>query len=359
MAILQPNWLQNGDYVARLDRLLIQALVPTGGVTSPLALKPSEQGSPDMTVKILAGAGFAPGTDVTHQGMYHAYVDAEAASPTFSGTLPSAGQTRKDLVYLAINDPDAPGPAGDDATIKIEQGSSIAVGGTPVITEPGQTFMPICAVTLLSTTSSITDSIIEDLRTLCGGVDHVGTIQEWAGDGSLMPSGWVLCDGAVLDATVYPELLEIAGSTYGGDGSTTVGVPDMVDRMPVGAGNLYSRNDQGGAESVILVAATIPTHTHHNNHGHADSFVVNGTGTHYHNVGGKFAVEAFGYGVNIGGTVGFSTSPSTLAGGGHSHTVGGSVSNYTGDTTGMVESNGGSHENMPPYKAINFIIRVA
>ena len=45
--------------------------------------------------------------------------------------------------------------------------------------------------------------------------------------GQELPEGWMYCDGRVLAADKYPILKAAMGSTYGGDGVTTVGLPNM------------------------------------------------------------------------------------------------------------------------------------
>jgi len=48
---------------------------------------------------------------------------------------------------------------------------------------------------------------------------------------------WHLCDGTALSRTTYATLFSAIGTTYGtGDGSTTFNIPDLLGRVPVGAG---------------------------------------------------------------------------------------------------------------------------
>jgi microcystin-dependent protein len=62
-------------------------------------------------------------------------------------------------------------------------------------------------------------------------------------------------------------LFSILGTTYGGNGQTTFGLPDLRSRVPVGAGQgpgLSERflGELGGSESVTLLESEIPAHTH-------------------------------------------------------------------------------------------------
>lgn len=97
----------------------------------------------------------------------------------------------------------------------------------------------------------------EAQRQLRGGSGFtVGTVVQYAG--SFPPDGWVVCDGRTLSRTVYEELFDSIGTTYGsGDGSTTFNIPDFRNRFPVSAGDLYNLNDTGGNKDSI-----IPYHRH-------------------------------------------------------------------------------------------------
>jgi microcystin-dependent protein len=55
--------------------------------------------------------------------------------------------------------------------------------------------------------------------------------------GNFAPRGWALCDGQLLAISSYSALFSILGTTYGGDGRTTFGLPDLRGRVPVHAGS--------------------------------------------------------------------------------------------------------------------------
>jgi microcystin-dependent protein len=54
--------------------------------------------------------------------------------------------------------------------------------------------------------------------------------------GNFAPRGWAFCDGQLLSISQNTALFSIIGTTYGGDGRTTMGLPDLRARTPVGAG---------------------------------------------------------------------------------------------------------------------------
>ncbi len=81
------------------------------------------------------------------------------------------------------------------------------------------------------------------------------------------PLGWQLCDGSMLSISDNEVLFQLLGTTYGGDGQTTFGVPDLRGRVPVhqGAGRgLTPRSigEMSGNESVTLTAQQMASHAH-------------------------------------------------------------------------------------------------
>jgi microcystin-dependent protein len=77
------------------------------------------------------------------------------------------------------------------------------------------------------------------------------------------PQGWALCDGSVLPISGNEMLFQLLGTTYGGDGSSTFGLPDLQGRIPIGVGQAsHLLGEQGGAESVTLTTAQLPQHAH-------------------------------------------------------------------------------------------------
>lgn len=93
----------------------------------------------------------------------------------------------------------------------------------------------------------------------------VGEIRMFAGN--FAPRGWAFCDGQLLPIAQNDALFALVGTTYGGDGRTTFGLPDLRGRVPIHAGQgpgLSQRRlgSNGGAEQVTLAAAQMPAHTH-------------------------------------------------------------------------------------------------
>lgn len=82
-----------------------------------------------------------------------------------------------------------------------------------------------------------------------------------------VPVGWHLCDGSLLPISNYDTLFSLLGTTYGGDGVTTFGLPDLRGRTAIGIGSgpglsSYVLGQTGGAEGVTITTQTYPKHTH-------------------------------------------------------------------------------------------------
>ena len=81
------------------------------------------------------------------------------------------------------------------------------------------------------------------------------------------PTGWALCQGQLLSIAQNTALFSLLGTTYGGDGVTTFGLPDLRGRVPLGFGQgpglqNYTQGQQSGTENVTLIASQMPTHSH-------------------------------------------------------------------------------------------------
>jgi len=81
------------------------------------------------------------------------------------------------------------------------------------------------------------------------------------------PSGWMKCQGQLLPIDQYDALFNLLGTTYGGDGQNTFGLPDLQGRAALSMGqgpNLsnYVIADNGGDETVTLTSQQGPPHQH-------------------------------------------------------------------------------------------------
>lgn len=79
--------------------------------------------------------------------------------------------------------------------------------------------------------------------------------------------GWAYCNGQLLPIAQNSALFSLLGTTFGGNGQTTFALPNLQGRAPMGPGagpGLTQRavGDSGGSESVTLLAAQMPEHSH-------------------------------------------------------------------------------------------------
>jgi microcystin-dependent protein len=93
---------------------------------------------------------------------------------------------------------------------------------------------------------------------------YVGEIRMFAGN--FAPAGWMMCQGQLLPISENETLFQLIGTTYGGDGQSTFGLPNLAGRAPIhqgtGPGSSYTIGEAGGVESVTLTTQQIPSHTH-------------------------------------------------------------------------------------------------
>lgn len=82
------------------------------------------------------------------------------------------------------------------------------------------------------------------------------------------PRGYTEAKGQILSINQYQALFSLYGTTYGGDGITTFGIPDFRGRSPVGigqnphTGTTVMLGQKRGTETVTLTVDQMPSHTH-------------------------------------------------------------------------------------------------
>lgn len=96
---------------------------------------------------------------------------------------------------------------------------------------------------------------------------YIGEIKMFGG--TFAPRGYAFCNGQLLSIAQNTALFSILGTTYGGDGITTFGLPDLRSRSPVHWGNQapagltpIAQGQTGGAENVTITTPQLPPHIH-------------------------------------------------------------------------------------------------
>jgi len=165
---------------------------------------------------------------------------------------------------------------------------------------------------------------------------YIGEIRMFGGN--FPPSGWAFCDGAVTAIADNDTLYQLIGTTYGGDGVNTFGLPDLRGRTPVhwgaGAGATYVLGQKAGVETVTLTASQLPQHSH--------SLLSSSTP----------AASSVPDATSIFADVGPASAQAVNA-----YTPYTGTNQVTLNTTSVTVAGGSQpHENMQPYLGINFII---
>lgn len=99
----------------------------------------------------------------------------------------------------------------------------------------------------------------------CNDQPYIGTVCTFAF--SYCPTGYMAADGTLLPIQQYAALYSLLGTTYGGNGTTNFGLPDLRGRLAVGAGagpglTPVVLGQKDGTQSVTLTANNLPAHVH-------------------------------------------------------------------------------------------------
>jgi microcystin-dependent protein len=144
------------------------------------------------------------------------------------------------------------------------------------------------------------------------------------------PVEWAFCQGQLLAISQNTTLFQLVGTTYGGDGQSTFGLPDLRGRVPIhqgsNAGQTYTMGSQSGAETATITSSSYPTHSH----AAQESNTTSGATTNPQN-------SAAGSGLSLYSTL---AADATMASSMVSTAPGGSQ----------------PHNNIQPYQVLNWII---
>lgn len=201
------------------------------------------------------------------------------------------------------------------------------------------------------------------------GYAPVGALVMWPT--AVAPLSWLLCNGATYPVATYPALAALLGSAGG-----LVTVPDMRNYFPVGPGDV-ALGATAGAKEITLTAAQSGLPAHNTNNAsvnHAHNFTTGFSGAHFHRpdtVGYNFVVSTVAIMADIAvnavasALYALRTAATNSAGiNGTTDTVAAHQHAGTTDAADAVHAHAvaaanaaAAHENRPPCRAINFIIR--
>lgn len=178
MSLETPLFIQSDDpdtpieYSAREVRTLIEAMFPAEGVIDPASggFEVTQRAAgANMSVDVAAGIAVVEGDDQATQGFY-----VIRSTATENVVIPAApvSNSRIDIVYAQVNDPNAGGDAGSDFELAVISGTPAASPSPPTLPD---TAIALAYVTVASGVSSIVTADIEDQRfipasDLAGGI---------------------------------------------------------------------------------------------------------------------------------------------------------------------------------------------
>lgn len=198
----------------------------------------------------------------------------------------------------------------------------------------------------------VVDGVVHAWEAVKGPVVPVGAGFIWFT--GTPPSGFLLCDGSQVSQTVYSTLFALLGTQYnvGGESAGMFRLPNLKGRAGIGRDAAQTEFDTlgetGGAKAITLTAAQMPSHTHSDG-----SLAAASAGDHSHGVSVNAPDNFSGGGVKFGVSrpadgISGNQDAVTTTDGAHTHDVTGA--------TGSAGS-GQSHDNLPPYTVVNYIVR--
>jgi microcystin-dependent protein len=166
---------------------------------------------------------------------------------------------------------------------------------------------------------------------------YVGMIIGFAGN--FAPAGWALCDGSTIPINGNETLFSLIGTTYGGDGINNFALPNLMQRVAVGAGHgdglaVRYLGEQDGAASVTLTVDNLPQHTH---------------GFHVSNTAGTQPSPTNGCTLSA-------LDPNTYSF--YDSSAGATLASLNPSAVTGAGGGGASHTNMMPYEEITYIIHL-
>jgi microcystin-dependent protein len=189
----------------------------------------------------------------------------------------------------------------------------------------------------------------------------IGEIVLWTT--SVLPAGFLLCDGTSLLKTSYVALDALFGGSLPpypyGSTATNFNLPDLTERVPknisIGALGVF-----GGSITHTITEPELPVHVHELDTNAPTGFaVMNPDGIHSHEIIYDYTgnretpvINKFGAGSQAGlgmYAMNLGDNPSTDTGGNHNHALSGTTQKTGGGVAMSIEN---------PYLSLKYIIRV-
>jgi microcystin-dependent protein len=194
------------------------------------------------------------------------------------------------------------------------------------------------------------------------GITPIGSCVLWFEDVLPTDGLWVWANGQIISNAnvVAPVLLARWGSRFGGNGTTTMGLPDLRETVPVGKSTMGGTSARGiigqftttvlnlingwfGEPVHTLTKPEMPAHFHGagiSDQGHAHSY------------------QYYGTGLRQDGTQASTVQSQLTTGTTATALTGIRVTSANGLDTTDTQGGGGSHNNVQPSTVVNYIIRI-
>lgn len=188
---------------------------------------------------------------------------------------------------------------------------------------------------------------------------------------SVIPTGYLVCDGSAVDRSQYADLFAVIGTTYGpGDGLNTFNLPNLSGKVAVGPASGLALGSVGGEATHVLQSSEIVAHTHDvPSHTHTSSIVaktpefthtITQPAYNYNTLNGGLDASTLNknfnaYNGRTSAAMTRSTNLSVAAHGAAACTMSGGITDcpafdteYAGTST--------AHDNMMPYLTLTYLI---
>ena len=198
----------------------------------------------------------------------------------------------------------------------------------------------------------------------CPSNPYIGGMCAFGGNYSIR--GWAYAHGQLLPISQYTAVFSLLGTTYGGDGRTTFGLPDLRGRAIMGVGTgpglpTIRWGERAGSETVSLTVAQIPSHNHTATSTlvlDVDESQVQASATlHAHNtVGLVNSPSSNMLAENVGSSSYSATAPAVAMASDAIEMSAVGISTLNPTTTLSNTGSSAAHENRMPYLAVNWLI---
>lgn len=277
---------RDGGKTSESGHLRAISKIIRGNVITGLAVVQRAAGA-NMSIDIGIGDGLVMRSDGTYG---HQVFNDAAENKTV--TTADGSNPRRDIVVVYIDYGQTPSTAVSNNTNGVVK--SLIVAGTPAgspvdpadatiqsAVGSGNPWFSVGRVRVPAGQTSISNSLIDDLRLFAGAKDMPGTVKDFAG--TVAPAGYLFCYGQAISRSTYADLFAAISTSYGvGDGSTTFNLPDARGRVIAGKDNMGGTSANrltnpastiggldgdvlggtGGAETHVITIPQLATHNH-------------------------------------------------------------------------------------------------